>query len=225
MMNRDKIRKEGMVMIHKGLGFVAVLKSCLLHIQQAFYRLHPQPEDKYKLVELPVPRLTTHYSSEMPKHTILPEIGVGVYQGDIVAIRLMVADPLQPHRRRWVISRLYSDDLRHIDKELAKSLFLVACYLRYGIPFCLLKTDSQKLYGKTQPTECHYAILHHKPQSSSEGDDNNAKVHQCQGKVIRKILKCLESLQLTCPDYRRGNKGCQQKPSRNRAEPVSNSCA
>lgn len=72
--------------------------------------------------------------------TILQRIGVGVYQGEVVAIRELGLSTLS---HQWVVSTLHSSDFRQIDKNTVQLLYCLALLLSSQISSSPVMPDSQ----------------------------------------------------------------------------------
>ncbi len=144
--------------------------------------------------------------------TISHKIGMGVYQGETIAIRKLEFDS---QSYSWVVGKLQNSDLAYIDKDMVSNLLCLAHGLKYGKRFSLPMTGSQTSDVKTLD-ECPFLNQYTLPQlnpsamvndsdaileSLSKKLGENPKCQQCQrlSSKLKELCWCCQHH--SCPPF------------------------
>ena len=182
------------LILSKRRHFLTRIRSYLSALLRAFY--HLCRKQRYEWVDV-TPQFPYHPSgaTEPRIQPIYTGIGVGVYQGSHVILRGLAKDYFS---QDWVVERLRSDNLRHISKQSAWQLYLLALKLVLLLQSDQLQSDSLILNETGLEFGCPLSTQPRSLESSSEVvcDSDDCPVQ----KLLRRLLKQdKQSQYLLCP--------------------------
>ena len=133
----------------------------------------------------------------------LSEIGVGVYQGELVVFGKHLLDIPSEDSLDWEVCKPRMEDWGRIAPEVPRLLHWAACFLECEKQFYLSLRDSQKTSETQQSNYSRYAISPSSCGPPSSDANNTVGIQQSQQiercPLIGKLLQDLECQRGSCP--------------------------
>jgi hypothetical protein len=159
-------------------------------IWRLYFQKYLLPLKRHELMELQNPDEPDEVGESEQKSTH-SEIGVGVYQKEIVSIQKRLVPPSPVYR--WSVQPLSYHDFDCIDDTTVKHLLCLVHLSRHGIQSCLQTIDSQKL-DATELDKCPLHNLGLQPLVSLNVNHENSDKFAIQEKQTqtkkRERLEC-----------------------------------